>query len=60
MDRAFATEYGPPLADEEETTDQLEQRRRQVPKQKGSERLELLGDDVNDDNDSKMGLCLDP
>jgi U3 small nucleolar RNA-associated protein 25 len=56
----FKEEFGPPLVDEEETTDQLENRRRQVLKQKGAEWLELFGDDVNDDDDFKMGLALIP
>lgn len=59
----FNTEYGPPPLPEESAEkgdeDQL-RRRRKVQQQKGIDWLELFGDDVNDDDDFKIGLALHP
>lgn len=59
----FESEYGPvppnhASDDNDEDAQQKERRRQQVLQQKGPEWLELFGDDVNDDDDFKIGLAL--
>ena len=55
----FEEEYGPPPQPEsEETFEESRQRRRQVLQQKGAEWNDLFGDDVNDDDDFKLGLSV--
>lgn len=58
----FDEEYGP-LArgeDSDEEDDDAEARRKAVLKQKGAEWNELFGDEMNADDDFKMGLSLTP
>jgi U3 small nucleolar RNA-associated protein 25 len=61
LDR-FEAEFGaPPPPEEEDATDPAaERRRKMVLEQKGKEWLELFGDDVNDDDDFKIGISLTP
>eukprot|EP00592_Proboscia_alata_P016338 CAMPEP_0194395706 /NCGR_PEP_ID=MMETSP0174-20130528/124571_1 /TAXON_ID=216777 /ORGANISM="Proboscia alata, Strain PI-D3" /LENGTH=968 /DNA_ID=CAMNT_0039191669 /DNA_START=117 /DNA_END=3023 /DNA_ORIENTATION=- len=63
----FHAEYGPPDWDEANkhlnTTDKDtkdEQRRKKVLKAKGPQWSELFGDDVNDDDEFKMGISVTP
>ena len=61
----LVTEYGPPpLSDndskEQESQDQVKRHRAAVLQQKGPEWLELFGDQVNDDDDFRLGLSLNP
>jgi len=63
MDR-FDEEYGPPAMSEDGSDDEEEDtarvRRKAILKQKGPEWNELFGDDVNDDDDFKLGMSLTP
>ena len=56
----FEAEFGPPETDSEEEKDlskaDILRRRKKVLAQKGQEWLGLFGDDVNDDDDFKLGL----
>ncbi len=63
LDR-FDDEYGPPSMSEDgsddDDDDAAKARRKAVLKQKGPEWNELFGDDVNDDDDFKLGMSLTP
>ena len=64
-DERFESEYGPPpFMENEEGDDEKEeerkQRRKSVLKQKGQEWNDLFGDDINDDDDFKLGMTLNP
>ena len=54
----FETEFGPPSTEGIDATDPTEQHRRKAMNKKGKEWLELFGDDVNDDDDFKLGVSL--
>ena len=57
----FEAEYGPPPTSEdatEQTINDQAKRRCQILRQKGAEWLELFGDDVNDDDEFKLGISL--
>jgi len=55
----FEEEYGPPHVPASDETDaKAAARRRRVLQQKGRDWLELFGDDVNDDDDFKLGISL--
>ena len=61
----FQSEYGPPPfseneEDDDEKEEERKQRRKSVLKQKGQEWNDLFGDDVNDDDDFKLGMSLNP
>jgi U3 small nucleolar RNA-associated protein 25 len=58
MDR-LQNEYGPPVVEGADALDpNQERRRKKVLAQKGPDWLELFGDNVNDDDDFKLGLSL--
>lgn len=59
MDR-FEEEYGPPQFDEDDDDEERAQRRRKVIQAKGTEWQELFGDNVNDDDDFKIGVSMTP
>lgn len=56
----FETEYGPPPQEdtEEVVSPQVLRHRKKVLQQKGKEWKELFGDNVNDDDDFKMGIAI--
>lgn len=60
MDR-FEAEYGKPEIEEDEEEDDAAKRRRQkILAEKGSEWRELFGDDVNNDDDFRLALSINP
>jgi U3 small nucleolar RNA-associated protein 25 len=61
MDR-FETEYGPPVTDEEDDDNNGKtiRHKKAVIEAKGSDWLELFGDDTNDDDDFKIGITITP
>lgn len=60
MDR-FEQEYGAPDDQDDDKEDEAKRRRRkQVMQAKGPEWQELFGEDVNDDDDFKIGMSLTP
>jgi U3 small nucleolar RNA-associated protein 25 len=59
MDR-FEAEYGPPEEDELKESPELAQRRRKVQESKGREWNNLFGDNVNSDDDFKLGISFFP
>jgi U3 small nucleolar RNA-associated protein 25 len=55
----FESEYGPPSTKGTDLNDPAEKHRRKALSNKGKEWLELFGDDVNDDDDFKIGLAVE-
>ncbi|GKZ00667.1 hypothetical protein MPSEU_001018900 [Mayamaea pseudoterrestris] len=54
----FETEFGPPIKESTDPTDKAELHRRKAISKKGKDWIELFGDDVNDDDDFKLGISL--
>jgi len=59
LDR-FNIDYGPPPNEEDEDDIMAVRRRKAVQNQKGKDWLELFGDDVNTDDEFKIGISLTP
>lgn len=60
MDR-FEAEYGKPEVEDDEEEDAATRRRRQkILSEKGSDWRELFGDDVNNDDDFRLALSINP
>lgn len=57
LDR-FNREFGPPPPEEELRDEALKRHRRKVLEEKGAAWQELFGDNVNDDDDFKLGMAL--
>lgn len=56
----FENEYGPPPKESMMEQEEQERRRKKVIEEKGKAWQELFGDDVNDDDDFKIGIALSP